>query len=407
MKSLSGRHITKILLPIIGIFVLEGIIPLLALGSTIPAITLPKKTITVFNVAIAKPTGDPVAAPSADNEYTYMGVAGVATIPVEADITPLKVEGDVKDLIKWTFVSIPAGSVLTWNNSWPGQTTAGKGKTAVATLTGYPSSNNEFGPRSIKMEVIRNGKVLLTKTTPIELFFKRDDVATGQSLPNWIFYWSQAIGSSANIQYQAANPAGAFGVTPAMLYWSYATAHDKTKIIVYDTAKLEDSGQWDGCSPRYGMGTTGIDAFEDTVVHEGKHVLQISQADPIVGTTQGTPWRFGWSWGQGGSHNHWRLGADGKPGASGVDDDGLNGVDDLTATGPGELGNGDDVNLTDTGDSSLNWPLAFGPLPAGCWPTGVAIEQPAYAIEPDNENGELSVDWSNPGKQHLTPRYDD
>lgn len=406
MKSLSNTHTSWIVVSIVAVFAI-GLAPVLSHSATVPTITLPQKTITVFSVAILKPTGNPVTAPSLDNQFTYSGAAGVAIIPVEANVTPLKVENDVKDLIKWTFTSIPTGSVLTWNNSWPGDSTAGKGKSAVATLTGYPANNSVFGPRTIKMEVIRNGKVLFTKTTPIELFFNRDDVATGRSLPNWIFYWSQAIGSGANIAYQSANASGAFGVTPAMLYWSYSTAHDKTKIIIYDQAKFEDSGGWAGCSSHTPNKTTGIDAFEDTVIHEGKHVIQIAQADPIVGTSQGTPWRYGWSWNQGSANNHWTLGADGKAGVSGIDDDGVNGVDDLTATGPGELGNGDDVSLTDTGDSTLNWPLAFGPLPAGCWPTGAAIEEPAYSIEPDAEDTRKNVDWSDPGKQHLTSAYND
>ncbi|MBI5242864.1 MAG: hypothetical protein HY922_04160 [Elusimicrobia bacterium] len=150
---------------------------------------MPKKTITVYTVSIAKPTGDPVAAGSANNEFTYASAGGVVLIPVEATVQPTRLATKVGDMIKWTLVSVPAGSALTWNNPWPGEATAGHGVTAVATLTGYPTSNSQFGPRTIKMEVIRNGKAIITKTANIELFFERDAIATGRAVPNWFFLW--------------------------------------------------------------------------------------------------------------------------------------------------------------------------------------------------------------------------
>jgi hypothetical protein len=124
--------------------------------------------------------------------------------------------------------------------------------------------------------------------------------------------------------------------------------------------------------------------------------------DAVVGIVPGTPWRFGWSWNQGGGHNHWRVGPDGKPGVAGVDDDGNGTIDDLVVGGPGELGRGDDINLTDTGDPALMWPLAFGSLPPLCWAGGLAIEEPAYEAEPDAEDAKKAVDWADPGKQHRT-----
>lgn len=422
----TSKSCFLILLPLAVLFLIVGLNPILVQGGTVPTITLPKKTITVFDVAILKPIGDPVTAPSLDNQFTYSGAAGVATVSVEANVTPGKVEGEVKDLIKWTFTSIPAGSVLTWNNPWPGEPTAGQGKSAIATLTGYPTNNSDFnGPskfRTIKMEVIRNGKVLKTKTTPIQLFFKAEDTATGRSVPNWIYYWSQAIGSSANVEHGTPTQWSGFGVTPAMAYWSYTTPHDKTKIIVYDLAKDLDDGTWpdyvdtngisQSCTPANPIMTTGIDAFRDTIIHESQHVLQIAQADTIVGTVNNTPWRYGWSWSWLGAvnHNHWSRGNDGKPGAAGVDDDGVNGVDDLTPTGPGELGNGDDVVLSRNSSvvwghgNDSDWPKTWT-LPTGCWATGFAIETPAYSVEPNSENAMRSVDWAEPGKQHLTSSY--
>lgn len=367
-------------------------------AAPVPKITAPKPKITTFRVTILKPTGDPVTAGSADNEFTFVAPGGIATIPVEAKIEPAKLVATFGDQIKWTFVSVPAGSVVTWNNPWPGEPTAGRGVTAVATLTGYPTTNAQFGLRTIKMEVIRNLKVLSTKTAKIELFFARDTVATGRSAPNWFFYWLNAIGGRANTDYGGAS--GIYGEAPGILRWSYGTGQDKTKVIIYDLAKTDDAG--DACSAHGAKRTTGIDTFEDTVVHENHHTVQVANADAVVGVVPGGPWRFGWAWRQGGNHNHWRVGADGKPGIAGTDDDGNGTVDDLIFAGPGELGRGDDVNLSDTGDPTLNWPLAFGSLPPLCWAGGFAVEEPAYDAEPDSENARAAVDWADPGKQHRT-----
>lgn len=73
-------------------------------------------------------------------------------------------------------------------------------------------------------------------------------------------------------------------------------------------------------------------------------------------------------------------------------------------SGPGELGNGDDVLL----DSGYCWPLAFGSMLPTPWAGAGPIEDQAYNQEPDNENALASVDWGNPGKQHQTlNKYDD
>lgn len=373
-----------------------------AVAAAVPPAVLTKRKFTIAKVEIAKPTGDPVTAGSADNEFTFMTAAGVATIPVEATITPTSLAASVGPTIKWTFVSLPAGTVLTWNNPWPGEATAGQGRTAIATLTGYPTNNSGFGLKTIKMEVLQGIRVIATKTANIELFFEKNMTATGRVAPNWFFYWLQAIGGRANTIYSGAG-GGSFGDAPGMLNWSYGTAPDKTRLNIYDAAAVDDPGE--ACTTRGIRATTGIDTFEDTVVHENHHTIQIANADTALGITPGTPWRFGWSWNRGANNNHWRVGPDGKPGVSGVDDDGNGTVDDLIVTGRGELGRGDDIQLSDTGDPILNWPIAFGALPPLCWPGpagGVAVERPAYEAEPDNEGGRAGQDWADPGKQHRT-----
>jgi hypothetical protein len=45
------------------------------------------------------------------------------------------------------------------------------------------------------------------------------------------------------------------------------------------------------------------------------------------------------------------------------------------------------------------------PLP---WAGGLAVEDPAYNTEPDDENAQATKDWGNPGKQHKTlNKHDD
>jgi hypothetical protein len=150
--------------------------------------------------------------------------------------------------------------------------------------------------------------------------------------------------------------------------------------------------------------TTGIDTFEDTYLHEGHHTRQISLADQVVGIILGTPWRYGWAWNQRALHNLWTVGLDGQSGVVGVDDDGDGEIDNLATTGPGELGNGDDVLL----DLGRDWPQAFGPLPPEPRAERSPIEHEAYNREPDNENQRAALDWGNPGKQHKTlNKYDD
>ena len=270
-------------------------------AATVAPAVLPARTFRVTRVVIATPTGDPVNAGSADNEFTFMGAAGVATIPVQATVTPAADAATIGSSIKWTIDAVPPGSTLTWDHPWPGEPTAGQGVNAVATLTGYPTSNAGFGARTIKMEVIQGARVVTTRTTPIELFFERDMPATGRTDPNWYFYWLEAIGGRANTIYGGAG-AGLFGEAPGMLQWSYPVAPNKTRVIVYDAARLVDTG--DPCVASGVRLTTGIDAFVDTVLHENHHTVQIAAADAVVGTAAGTSWRFGWSWNQGANNNH-------------------------------------------------------------------------------------------------------
>ena len=139
----------------------------------------------------------------------------------------------------------------------------------------------------------------------------------------------------------------------AMSDWSYATAKSKTEITVYDKVC--------GKFKSYGVGEefSGIGRFIGTVIHEAKHVAQISRADALLPSNGSDSFRYGWSWNVS-PHNHWKKGPDKKWGASGVDDDANTIVDDAASQLPFEPGSGDDENLDHS--SYVWWPKTW-PLP--------------------------------------------
>lgn len=248
-------------------------------AATVPPALITKRSFTITKVVIATPTGDPMTAGSVDNQFTFAGAGGVATaagevtIPVQATVTPAADAATIGSSIKWTIDAVPAGSALTWSPAWPGDPTAGQGVNAVATLSGYPTSNSDFGPRVIKMEVIQGGKVLTTKTTPIALFFKATDTAPGRTAPNWFYYWNGSAAGELNAIYAATilnlsnNPV--FGDTPAGKFWS-TYAGPRRRIRISDRARTSDT-RLDGSNQT----VTGIDLFANTVAHENRHVKQV------------------------------------------------------------------------------------------------------------------------------------
>ena len=153
--------------------------------------------------------------------------------------------------------------------------------------------NKEFGPRRVLVDVIDTDRTIVSLSATIQLFFERDAVAIGRSAPNWFYYWLEAIGGWANTYYEVIYTGpivgDVYGKTPGMTDWKYSVPQDKKKIIVYDLAKTIAE------SPCKYFQATGIDAFENWVLHESVHIEQIRLADIIVGILPGTPWRYGWS----------------------------------------------------------------------------------------------------------------
>ena len=179
------------------------------------------------------------------------------------------------------------------------------------------------------------------------------------------------------------------------------------------------------------LNLAGILLFQNTVFHEYRHQAQIAVADHVVANLAAAwgaeihPWANGWSWNQGALHNHWSLGSDEEPGCAGDgtcppcvatqscpagvccsgDDDCDGGVNNLIATGPGELGAKGilcDSPLFDLGDPAFDWPKALGVLPdlVECGIGDTPIERDARSSALMNENlSARSKDWSDMGYQ--------
>jgi len=367
------------------------------------------------------PKESPVSAPNdtpgdGQNEFTYNAAApGVLTIDLKVLVKPTGTAGVTgHDGVKFSdrcVYALPAiaGSTFAWDAANPGgkSTTSGEHVVAKATYTTLPALNSEFGPKQAQFEC--DGHADTLPKADFEVFFDRDadnhpEVGPypGPRPKNWFYYWRQVYGQQHQLEYGGAGNGTTAAEVPAVTQWSYAAAQNKQRIILYDlvTDKFK----------AYGVGEefSGIDQYVGTVIHEAEHVAQVARADQLVPTGQaGSPWQFGWSFNQGGAHNHWTLGPDGQPGVAGVDDDGDGTVDNVIPGGPGELGSGDDVDLTHPTTTSRNW--------AAAWPPPVPLiyflELEAEAINAsdaaNNEHDHARSDWGHPGKNHQTvDKYD-
>jgi hypothetical protein len=360
----------------------------------------------VYQVTIDNPSGDPVNSGSATNEFTFSSATpGVLTIECRTAVTTNSPDtvACASEHLRWSIDAV-GNSALTWSPADPANAAQGKGSTATATFTGLPANSTDFGTKTVRL-LYENGTIIAT--TQIEVFFPKNDTNhpnPGQgAIPNWFFYWLQAIGSPANARY--GGPNANFGNTFAMTQWKYGPGlPDKTLVHIHDGAALSDG-------PIAGLhgALTGIDLFENTVLHETEHTRQIARADPVVGIHANTCWENGWSFNRP-NHNHWRLGPGRAAGTAGI----------CTAIGPGTMGS------AGTGDTILeapnppgnpfptsDWPTAWGPIPAGAGPGGTYIggdhmEQQAFQQETSPEHARARQDWSDPGKNHRTlNKWDD
>lgn len=371
---------------------------------------------------------DPAKIPEGANEFTFSdATAGVLTLKLKVHM-PGVVSQSAADQAKYAFdVDAIGSSVLGWvGTAGNTATVSGEYLTATATFTGLPQNNTDFGLKTVRLKF--DGSVVVA--AEFEVFFDRD--ATNHpgngagSDPNWFYYWGQAAGTGTmNIAYGGETSTNAMGEAVGGTRWNWSAAPEKTKVILYDEVKLLDD--------QYGVFgdnvRTGIDSFFTVLLHEQRHVKQIADADALLGNliAQGTPWQFGWSLNTdtqfGLNSNHYTLGNDGKPGVKDYDDDGDGMIDNIIASGRGELGyklnqinnppanlmETDDVELELGGNNRIDWPKAWAaPQDYPGIRTHSYIELDAINAAKDHaEDQSAAQDWANPGKNHDTKAYDD
>lgn len=380
------------------------------LSSIIDLTAEPGQSKTLLPIEFITPAGDPVKSPvdagtspssipDGANEFTFSEANnGVLTMKLKAKVPGIGSMSSA-DQAKFTFELDKVGdSTFAWDasNADGKATVSGDYITATATFTGLPKKNSDFGLKKARIKHSGNN----AGEASFEVFFplRASNHPEGESAsPNWYHYWKQLV-PSHNMEFGGTPSRQTTAEVKAMNFWSYYLAKDKTLITIY-TGVL---GKFKGYE--VGEEFSGIDRFIGSVLHEAKHVDQIARADNLIPTGQAqSPWRNGWSFNFTGGHNHWTKGADGKPGVAGVDDDGDGTIDNLIDSGPGELGSGDDVNLTHPSAESKNWPSSW-PIPSPLIYPKSEIESEAinYSDQQHDEHKRARDDWGNPGKNHKT-----
>lgn len=354
-------------------------------------------------VTFITPGGDPVNAANStqgadgQNEFTYSDAkVGVLTIKLKAKVSPAECAAKIQKRAKFQVAAV-GDSKLTWDAANPSGLPTVQGDILEATVqfTGLPSKNSAFGRKKAELRI--DDRVY--SAAEYEVFFPRDATnhpGTGSGVtPNWFFYWSQ-LTKYKNLEY-AGNAGSQGGAAKAMVEWNYLTPRDKTKVHIYDGARL--AGQ------SYGVGKymSGIDRFMTVVVHENHHLDQIRRADPLVPSQR--CWRYGWSWNQQ-VHNHWKAGNSGLWGLKKLS------IDQLPLTPPFTDGPGQGADIDLTHLIYDDWPKAW-PLPTTHDPVATHLHPiEGDAVEhADNETDEgdfADKDWGDPGKNHNTLlKYDD
>jgi hypothetical protein len=394
---------------------------------------------TVFSFKIKYPHGDPsksatdwdnVLSEEANrgNELTFgRGARPAITkleVACEAEVVPAAVTEDVKDLLRWRIEDIKDEGDLgneqlikaTWRPHPQGDQHAGRGLRCTATFTtprtGLPRLNSAFGPKIVALTTedgtceARSAGV--EDRTTIEIFYAAvsSNHSGGQARsPNWFHYWMQVRPNDNVVYFKGGYDTNPWLITPAIYLWTYKALGPGSKTAIQVCGR-----DFPTTVPKmaYDVGEelSGIDLLIGGVIHEEKHVEQIADADRAMPASNGKDsFRFGWSWKQART-NHWQVGADGKWGVAGVNDDRRGVKDDALPEPPFEPGwpGSMDENLDD--GRGQDWPknrprpTPYPNQPAWLW--SIEVEACRHADANTDEHRFWTHDWAHPGKQHKT-----
>jgi len=176
-------------------------------------------TFYILNVQITEPDGDP----EYDYQFSFNSAGtGVCVIPETGQLTGTTGIPALNADLKWTLEDI-SGSNKTSNPS------SAEGPNVTFTYTGLPSSNSEFGDKTLTLTHQPSG---LQATMDLEIFFPKWGSNHGggiSSNPNWFHYWnSSVVGDLAGFIYENVDGSGLYEPTYDILYvrilapeWSY------------------------------------------------------------------------------------------------------------------------------------------------------------------------------------------
>jgi hypothetical protein len=303
-------------------------------------------------------------------------------------------------------------------------TVAGEDLTATVTFSGLPASHTGFGRKQARVVVdgvVRDGVTLDGVTVAaqaFEVFFPNWDTALVNALsnpygfasnhpgpgsgtvPNWFYYWNQACGDPNAVWEDGQRTRDAVARVPFINEWD--TGYNGPRDAIYVSSLLAPGDglngnsfwfwtnravQPDGTSVNSNI-TSGIDAFHTTILHERRHVRQITDSNQLPfwkrnGLARDNAPYSGWSWG--------RL----------LGDPYYNHFDPVD----GIIGNGNDINLDDDQDdlgkdprdpTNKDFDQEFNN--GADW----ALEYQAREVETTTDNAKAELDWGSPGKNHQT-----
>jgi len=188
----------------------------------------------------------------------------------EWEISPI---GDSHDAATYTS--------LDWDTSVLGDALTGEGDSPVATFTGLPLYNKDFGNKVVMMTLRdpNDGHAVLLQKAGWQVFFPRDASNNpGQrALPNWYEYWLQTTEPWLETWFRSQAPSGAALPTYEL--------GPNSQVSLGDTVVYLSVGDREDYLPPYGVKISGIDNFTWTLVHETQHYadyLRYWQNDPIL-----------------------------------------------------------------------------------------------------------------------------
>ncbi|MBI5482789.1 MAG: hypothetical protein HY906_28295 [Deltaproteobacteria bacterium] len=251
---------------------------------------------TTNSYKITRPSGDPVTSPTADNEFVFDdSKQGKLKIEFKATYQPYRYyRRTMARQTRWVVSPIGdshsggATTKLSWNRSWPGSPTEGRGEPdkgrgvrAVATFAGLPASNSEFGLKTVQMYWRMPDRTNYPQwqgtTANYEVFFSKNayNAPDPNRNPNWYYYWSQLVTPSILVANNSeCNPPDAPITCPSRPDMIYVSGEKGDGRFREGNCYIEVF--WGG--GQIGMAPLtptlkGIDQFVHTVVHESQHYV--------------------------------------------------------------------------------------------------------------------------------------